>query len=244
MTSVLDNVPVSILVSDPGSRRLLYANRLARDTFLRGDGTAGRCCYHLAGFDRPCPFCHSGRMSRSELYVREFCHPETHRTYQLSGKLIDWNGAPAHIEYVEDVTRRKQEEARAQALREQLESTLSCIPCGLCVYCIDGDKLSPVFHNPAFYTVMGYSDEHVRQVEQSTDYLGVHPEDLPRLQELVRQAAACNGGLRHIYRLWNDTMSEYRWICLEGAVVPQADGSKLLYGVFTDVSGQKSWSAS
>ena len=53
---LLDNDPVAIFVSDIESRRVLYANRQTRDTLLQDVKDA--CCYHLAGFQEPCPFCH------------------------------------------------------------------------------------------------------------------------------------------------------------------------------------------
>ena len=239
MAAVLDNAPVAIFVSEIESRKLIYANRLAKSTLLPKDGADECCCYHLAGFAKPCAFCHAGQMGRNELFVREFSHPQTHRIFELSGKIIDWNGKPAHIEYAVDITEKKREQARNEALQNELQTTLSSIPCGLCVYRITKGRISPVFHNPAFYTIMGYSSEHIRAVEQTTDYLGVHPDDLPLLQEKIQKTIDKNDDLRHTYRLWNDQKHEYRWICMEGIIAPQEDGTKLLYGVYSDVSEQK-----
>ena len=58
------------------------------------------------------------------------------------------------------------------------------------------------------------------------------------MQEKVEKAIHENGSLRYTYRLWNDREMAYRWIRLEGKVKPQGDGSKLLYGVYSDVSEQ------
>ena len=111
MTSILDNVPAAVLVSALDSRRLLYVNALAREMFPQTN-LAEAACYTVAGFNAACPFCRAGRMRRSELLVREYRHPVNHRLYQLSGKLIDWEGEEAHIEYILDITDRKQEEER------------------------------------------------------------------------------------------------------------------------------------
>ena len=61
----------------------------------------------MAGFDAPCSFCRIGEMSRTKLLVREFRHPINGRIYQMSGKLIDWAGREAHIEYIIDITEKK-----------------------------------------------------------------------------------------------------------------------------------------
>lgn len=236
MTAVLDNAPVAIYVSAFDSYELLYANQLAKDLFDCKEDIPGLTCYQAAGFARPCPFCRCSKLTRSQLFVREFLHPRTGRIYQLSGKLLDWAGKPAHIEYILDITDKRQEEDRAEALKEQLQTTFRSIPCGLCVYQFDKEKISPVSHNPAFYEIMGYSQEHIQAVEQETSFLGVHPQDLAQLKKTIQEAIRKDGLLSHTYRLWNDRKREYRFIRLDGSVKSQPDGKKLLYGVYTDVS--------
>ncbi len=237
--AILDNMPAAIFVSDIEDKSILYANRLAKETLLSQTSGEIRCCYHLAGFKEPCLFCHAGRLKRTEPFVREFIHPVNHRMYQLSGRLIDWNGKPAHIEYAVDITEKKEEEDRSESLKKELQATLSSIPCGLGVYRVKGEQLSPVFHNPAFYSIMGYSKEHIQSVERETNYLGVHPEDLAALQKKVREVLRETVAGQHTYRLWNNEKGEYRWIHLETAVKLREDGTKLLYGVYSDVSGQQ-----
>lgn len=239
LTAMLDNVPVAIFVSEIESKRVLYANQLAKEILLPKDGSESCCCYHLAGFDKPCSFCHAGRINRGELFTREFLHPQTLCTYELSGKIIDWNGRPAHIEYVSDITKKKKKEELSESIKKKLESTFGNIPCGLCVYRIVKNKIFPVFHNPAFYALLGYSDDHIQAVERATEYMGVHRDDLSLLQKKTNEAIYNNGSLRHTYRVWNDQMGKYRWIRLEGTVVQEEDNTKLLYCVYSDVSEYK-----
>ena len=153
-------------------------------------------------------------MSRTELRVREYHHPGNHRIYQLSGKLIDWAGEPAHIEYFLDITDEKREKENHRKAEKDLRTTLGSLPCGLCVYRLEGSRIIPVFHNQAFYEMTGYSQEHIRSVERETNYLGVHPEDLAPLQKKIEEVSRSGGVIQHIYRLWNDKRNEYRWIRL------------------------------
>lgn len=236
MIAVLDNAPVAVFVSGIENRRLLYANRLARETFLTHMDVNDACCYNVAGFSTPCPFCHTGKMERDGFLIREFHHSGSGRVYQLRGKIIDWGEDAAHIEYIQDITEQKREEEHTGELKRELQETFKSLPCGLCVYRFDGHKIRPLFHNPAFYGIMGYSKEHIDSVEQTTDFLGVHPEDVSLLKEKIHEAIQNNGFFQHIYRLWNDVKQEYRFLRLDGAVKPQDDGTKLLYGVYTDVS--------
>lgn len=236
MIAVLDNAPVAVFVSGTESHRLLYTNRLARETFLKNMDIKDACCYNVAGFGTACPFCHTEEMGRDEFLVREFRHPGSGRIYQLRGKIIDWGEDAAHIEYIQDITEQKKEEEHTGALKRELQETFKSIPCGLCVYQFDGYKIQPLFHNPSFYEIIGYSKEHIRSVERKTDFLGVHPDDMAALQEKINGAIRNNGFFQHIYRLWNDVKQEYCFLRLDGAVKPQADGTKFLYGVYTDVS--------
>ena len=98
MAVVLDNAPISIYVSALDSYELLYTNQLAKILFDGAADIPGLTCYQAAGFTQPCPFCRCAKLTQSQLFVREFRHPRTGRVYQLSGKLLDWAGKPAHIE--------------------------------------------------------------------------------------------------------------------------------------------------
>ena len=238
MTALLDNAPVAIYVTAADDWELLYVNRKAAEMLHGEDFRPGVKCYQTVGYDAPCPFCQVKNMVGDELLVREFKRPSTGRVYEISGKVIDWAGRRAHIEYIKDVTEEKREEERSRTLQETLQDTFSGIPSGLCVYRFDEKKIRPLFHNPAFYQVMGYSEEHIRSVERDTEFLGVHPEDAEELKQKIKKTVEENGVVRHTYRLWNDKKGEYSWIRLEGAAKLQGDGSKLLYAVYTDVSEQ------
>ena len=159
---------------------------------------------------------------------------------RTGGKLIDWDGRPAYIEYITDTKETQNKENRTKTISDELQETFRSIPCGFCVYRIDGGgHIFPIFHNPAFYEIMGFSAEHIRSVEKKTDFLGVHAGDLEMLQKILRDALKNNGNFSHTYRVWNDRRREYHWIHLEGAIWSQKAGVKLLYGVYSDVSGKQ-----
>ncbi len=233
---VLENTPTAIYVNDANTYELLYANSLAQELFLCKPFKPGLTCYQIIGFDHPCPFCGAKEMNRTELMVRKFQHPHNNRIYQLSGKLIDWGGRPAHIEYILDITDAERQEEQIKAYNERIQTTFSSIPCGLCVYKYDGQQIYPLFHNPAFYQIMGYCEENRKSIEEKTTFLGVHPDDLPLLKERVAISLKNNSILQHTYRVWNDKKQEYRWINLAISVKTQISGIKLLYGVYSDVS--------
>ncbi|MCH1983246.1 PAS domain-containing protein [Ruminococcus sp. OA3] len=228
--AMLDHAPVAIYVCAADSRELLYVNQLAKKLFFSG----GEMDYELSWI-----FGSEDKIQHSEFLTCQHQHPVNQHIYQLSVKAIDWSCRAAYIAYATDITNAMAEEDQTRAHIEELQATFSDIPCGLCVYRAAGRHISPLFHNPAFYTILGYSEEHIRRIEQKTEYLGVHPDDIALLRERVAEALKCDGVLQHTYRVWSDVKEEFQWIQLAGAVKPQPDGSKLFYGVYSDVSEQR-----
>lgn len=236
---MLDHAPMAVYVSAADNKELLYVNQMAKDLIFSKTYEPGLTCYEAAGFEQPCPFCSEDKLQWSKLTNRCFQHPVNHRFYQLSGKLIDWSGRAAHIEYITDVTEAKTKENQSNAFNEELQAMFSNIPCGLCVYLIDGKRISPVFHNPAFYEIMGYSEEHIQMVNERTEFLGVHPDDIAPLQESIEKTLSQNTVLQQTYRVWNDKKEEFHWIQMIGSVKPQPDDTKLFYGIYSDVTDQR-----
>ena len=236
LASVLNNAPASIIVCSAKSRALLYANERACKLFIKEDYRPGITCYEAAGHGKPCPFCQYEEQNSLEFTVRNHMEPVTRRIYQISSKMIDWEGEPAYIEYIVDVTEDQTKTERYRNRSEELDRTLCSIPCGLCIYLYQDGILRPVFHNPAFYEIMGCTEEQVRYVKQKTEYLSIYPEELEPLRAELCRAIQCNGRVNFDYRIWNSDKQLYNCIHLDGAVIPQEDGSKLLYSVYSDVS--------
>lgn len=238
LSSILDNAPVAVYVSAMDNHELLYANCKAKQLFLKQPESQGLRCYTAAGFDEPCFFCQEAKLNDTELLVREFHHPENNKIYELSGKIIDWNGRKAHIEYIVDVTDKKQKETRNNLLIEEIKATFCNIPTGLCIYRIENDQIIPLFHNPAFFNIMGFNDEHIEQIKKAMRFLGVHPEDLSALKDKLEKLVHSGEILQHTFRVYNDKLKEYRWIRLEGSM-KQQNGTTWLYGVYSDVNEQQ-----
>ncbi|MGL6293599.1 PAS domain-containing protein [Eubacterium aggregans] len=146
---------------------------------------------------------------------------------------------PAHVEYIDDVTAARRSEQERLKLSKQLELMMENIPGGMCAYSIDGTGIHPEVHNQAFFELFGCSPEHQVAVMNQTNYLGVHPEDLPELKERLDDTIAQNGKINHTYRIFNDMEGRYLWVNLNGVVIPQKDGTKLCYANYTNVDKLK-----
>ena len=62
------------------------------------------------------------------------------------------------------------------AMNKELKSVLDGIPSGMCIYRVDQGRLYPLYHNLAFFKVLGSSGRHAQVMEQ-VDFIGVHEDD-------------------------------------------------------------------
>ena len=74
-----------------------------------------------------------------------------------------------------------------KGFEKELEAILRNIPSGVCVYRLEDERIFPVYHNPAFYEILGYSKEHISRVEKKMPFSGVHQEDMPELEKKFKE---------------------------------------------------------
>ena len=123
-----------------------------------------------------------------------------------------------------------------RGFEKEVESILRNISSGVSVYRLEGERIFPVYHNPAFYEILGCSREHISRVENEMPFSGVHQEDKPELEKKFRELIEEGKALHHTFRLFGDRDSEYRWIHIDGSTERIDDGTRLYYAVFSDIS--------
>jgi PAS domain S-box-containing protein len=239
--NLVNEAQSAIYVSDIKNYDLLYINQSGLDLIgMTRKDCIGRKCYEvLFHQESPCRFCKIHSMHQDQFLERDVRYSINDNIYHLRGKLTDWNGIEAHIEYIEDVTQSRKNEQENRELTTQLSSVIEHVPGGMCVYLVDQNGIHPVVHNQAFYKIFGYSKENVDAVQQQTNFLNVHPDDLAELQSRINDAIRTSSSASHTYRIWNDIKREYIWIYLNAIIIDQADGTKLCYVSYTDVTEER-----
>ena len=124
-------------------------------------------------------------------------------------------------------------------LSAELHSTLNHLPGGLAIYQLHNGQLCSVFRNLAFYRVMGYGEKHIAQSEAGQLFINIVEEDQPALLKRALEVLKSGGRMVYTIRLFNDQLQSLRWIHLEGSRQIQADGSALLYIIYTDVTEER-----
>ncbi|MCH1984115.1 PAS domain S-box protein [Ruminococcus sp. OA3] len=248
MTVVLDNAPVAVYVTSIENRKLLYVNRMARDLFVGRDADIrGLTCYRAAGFDSPCSFCRMGEMSRSELWTREFWHPGDERLYQLSGKIIDWAGTPAHIEYILDITEKKKEEELANeqehlrkeltGIHDKMQDIINAIPGGVAIYKVS-DVFETIYFSDGVPELSGYTVEEYRELIKQDAALMIYRRDMDMVLSKARKVIQCHGmGAFEFRKQHRD--GHIVWVHVHVKWIGEEDGCQLLHCVFHNITELK-----
>lgn len=239
--NLVNETPSIIYVSDMNNYDLMYVNQTGLQQLGKeNDDYSGRKCYEfLMDQNAPCPFCKLNIMSTKAFLKREFQSPQSGTIYSLRGKVTDWNGIAAHVEYIQDITDIRAAERQNAELSKQLQSVMEHIPGGMCMYRTDKTGSYPVVYNQAFIDIFGYLPEHQAAALTKTDYSNVHPDDLPELRRKLDEALGANARINHTYRSFSEVENKYIWINLNGVIVPQEDGSKLCYASYADVTAER-----
>ena len=244
MLAVLDNAPVAILVCGIDNYELIYRNKQAEEIFLQKPGKAGIKCYEAAGRDTPCPFCESGRLKEEEALVRRFRSSANGRVYQRSGKIINWGGRPAHIEYILDITEVQRQKEHTQAYKEELEKAnekmqfiINTVPGGIAIY-----KISDIFENVYFSEgvpeLTGYTvEEYQRAIGQDPLSLVYHKDKaklLEKAEEAVRTHRMVSAEFRKIHK-----DGHIVWVRAQAKWIGEDEGYPMIYCIFHNISDLK-----
>jgi len=120
-TRIIDELETGIYITNRDTYEILYINReVYRQLGIVRRGyphVPGEKCFRLLmGRDTPCPFCRAFTLNADSFTERTIRYMSTERYFRLRGKMLDWCGMSAHIEYITEVTDEK-------LLTGQLEDT-------------------------------------------------------------------------------------------------------------------------
>lgn len=124
LIEALNYSPSAIYITDWKTDELLYVNNTAQQ-YLNLNGEKdwqGRKCYEVMfGKEISCAFCNKEEMHQKEFKERILEDKKTNRSYLLKGRLMEYNGELAHIEYILDITLQREKELNLKAEREKMQ---------------------------------------------------------------------------------------------------------------------------
>lgn len=234
--TVANETADGIYVLDRENFELLYANKTALSYTTVVPQIGQTCHYALHGENEPCDFCpliNFGADGREH----EISHKESGRTYTSRFHEANWNGIPAYIQYVHDVT----EEVKVRREKERLElycqTLIQSLPGGVAVIRLMPDgSVTPEYISEGFSVLLGMSPNETFELYREDIFAGIHPDDLEinkaRIEEFAKKGSGeCEFNVRFMR---GD--GSYIWVCVRTSVQEASDKTRRMYCIYTDIS--------
>lgn len=234
--NVVENSGVAVIVSDDATRELLYVNREAlrihHKTDLHYEGK--RCYEYLLGQDKPCDFCRNRSGESFESHSREIYQEDSDRYYMTQGRIVNWAGHQAHIEYLTDITETKKAQQQLKEISHEMQTIVDNIPGGVVKMRVAGDKILPIYISDQFCEMMGDTKENIMAVYASNAMAGLHPDDYERVSKIVTCGMNSGESFNATYRICN-SLGEYFWVNNRASRVVDQSGHVFYYSIYTNM---------
>lgn len=221
---------------------ILYENE-SRLVFSREDQTnrerIGRRCYEaLHGRTEPCPFCALGDYEKETQDPPESTvFEENGRFYSTYFKEYDWNGEPAFVRFVRDVTEEVIVQKEKERLEQYFQTVLKHLPGGAAVVRHNKEgEMTPEFLSEGFAEMVDMSPQQAWELYRKDALAGVHPEDRDRLRDqLNRCIAEKQEHYEIVYRLQKGKEA-YLWVKATFSLIVSEGGDTRVYVDYHDIT--------
>ncbi|MDZ7373483.1 MAG: PAS domain S-box protein [candidate division KSB1 bacterium] len=126
----------------------------------------------ILGQDPPSSYC-----------FRIFARDGKIKWLELTGVRIDWEGKPATLNFLSDVTQRIEAEQRLRESEQRFRTLVEQSLVGVCI--IGGDSIS--YANERFAEIFGFSREELQTERYGHVGVLVHPEDREQVRAAIRE---------------------------------------------------------
>lgn len=218
---------------------LLYINE-AYELFRREANFCGRKCYEaLRGESAPCSSCPlnshgaDGKEHRLDIDIAD-------HSYCTRFKEADWNGIPAYVEYLRDVTVEVQSRKKKERLEAYFRTVVKYMPGGVAVIRYDkSGKLIPEFMSEGFAAMTGRTEAEMLQIYQKEVTGCLHPDDKERTRSLIQNYIDTEKGpCEVVYRLMHSD-GTYLWVRNTISVIQSDRGEKIIYAGYIDITKEQ-----
>lgn len=237
--SIADETADGIYVIDKDTYELLYVNEPS-ELFGREANFTGLKCYDaLMGKNEPCescPLCSYGADRKEHLLDVDAAD----RFYSARFKEIDWNGIPAYVEYLRDVTDEVHSKREKERLEEYFRTMVKYLPGGVAVLRYDkAGKLIPEFLSEGFVAMTGRSQDEMLQVYQEEVTGGIYPDDKEWVQAVIKKYVNTGtGDCDFVYRMMRSD-GNYFWVKNTLSVIHSGEGEKTIYAGYIDITNEQ-----
>ncbi|MEG2543847.1 MAG: sensor domain-containing diguanylate cyclase [Longicatena sp.] len=237
MEWLLDETSNGIYISDYNTYDLLYLNQKTRDLCnVKGDEYLGKKCYKvLLGNDKPCDFCKMNQMKFGELYEREVVIEKNNMNAILKGKIFNWNGIKAHVEFVIDNTQRALIHQKLKDTAAHLQNLMDSIPGGIGIFEVDGDNIQVPYLNEGFFALIHCEVTEKNQYLGDFNYNIIHIDDLKGFYKELYRAVNENTTMNYTFRIRPKNQACV-WLNMQANIAKSVGSKTTLYCSFSNVT--------
>lgn len=167
----------AIYVIDKENYDLLYANE-SKILFGIGDNIVGKKCYEaLHGRDKPCEFC-AIKQCCDDGAEHQMRIDNLNRHFVSRVRGMDWNGIPAYVKRVRDITDDVNNRRERERLESYFQSIVSNLPGGVAVVGYNDDgEISVEYLSGGFAKMLNMEWEKVSRLHKNDALARIHPDD-------------------------------------------------------------------
>ena len=228
-----------IYVVNKGNYHLLYANDL-KSSCCKGSCKIGQKCYQiLYGKSEPCEFCMMNQPDTSD-DPDETVFEENGRFFTAKAREMDWNGIPAHVRIVRDVTEEVLSRKQKERLEQYFQTVVKYLPGGMAVVHHEiGGALKPEYLSDGFSEMLDMSKEDAWDMYEKNALSGVHPDDRDYVRKNLDQCIRENREKYELqYRLKKGN-GDYIWVNAKFSVIQCDGGDARVYADYHDITAEK-----
>lgn len=183
LSTILDALTTNGIYVISEDYTLRYMNRTMKEWF--GDGVGKKCHEVINNSTGLCPWCRCGGIMAGNPTVREVYAPKADRTFEIKeSRIQDPHGGFYKLSIMEDITHRKQREARLKASVEDYRTIFDHVAVGVYISTKEGKFVDA---NQAMIDMLGYaSKEEFLQMDIIRD-LYLFPEDRLHFQAMIER---------------------------------------------------------
>ena len=237
--SIAGETADGIYVIDKENYELLYVNESKKMFQTDMERVGKKCYYGLHGKQKPCEHC-TLKTHAADGKAHEMPVEGTDRFYSTRFMEADWNGIPAYVKFVHDVTEEVRVQKEKDRLEQYFQTLIRHLPGGIAVVDYQKDGIMvPEFMSDGFAAMTGMPLEEAWGLYRKDAMAGVHPDDRELVKNLMKEfISRGEKKCEMVYRLQKGD-GGYVWVKNSLTMIQSGAGEGRIYVVYHDVTKER-----
>ena len=234
--SIANDTAERVYVIDKESYELIYTSESAGFLCQGADCIGQKCYAALYGKNQPCEFC-TLKSHKPDGAAHGMDYHENGRFYSTRFRETLWNGIPAYLKYVRDVTEKVKAQKEKEHIEQYFQTLVRKLPGGVAVVRIEKDgRKTPEYFSDGYAMLSGMSMDQVWKSYGEDGMAAVHPDDVEQLNAELSDFMASGEEQREFtYRIKRGD-GEYIWIKNMTSMLRRGEGEVILYASYRDLT--------